>query len=76
MADPDLKTPENVPGPFYVDESCIDCDLCHETAPGLFARNEDEGRSFVARQPASPEEEDLCREALDSCPVEAIGDDG
>ncbi|WP_165243964.1 ferredoxin [Paludisphaera soli] len=76
MADPALRTPENASGRFYVDENCIDCDLCHETAPGVFARNEDEGRSFVARQPASPEEEALCREALESCPVEAIGDDG
>jgi len=75
MADPAIRSPENAAGRFYVDESCIDCDLCHETAPGHFARNEDEGRSFVARQPRTPEEEALCREALDACPVEAIGED-
>lgn len=33
MADIDEKTPLNVPGKFYVDSSCIDCDLCRETAP-------------------------------------------
>ncbi|AMV37117.1 ferredoxin [Planctomyces sp. SH-PL62] len=76
MADLALKSPENATGRFYVDENCIDCDLCHETAPGVFARNEDEGRSYVARQPQTPEEEELCREALESCPVDAIGDDG
>ena len=38
--------------------------------------NEDEGYSFVYKQPESPEEEELCREALEECPVEAIGDDG
>ena len=25
---------ENVTGKFYVDNQCIDCDLCRETAPG------------------------------------------
>ena len=76
MADLTNKSPENVPGRYYVDETCIDCDLCHETAPGLFARNEEEGRSFVARQPQNPAEEALCAEALEGCPVDAIGDDG
>jgi ferredoxin len=28
------------------------------------------------KQPSSPEEEALCREAMESCPVEAIGNDG
>lgn len=76
MADLAMKTPENASGRFYVDENCIDCDLCHEIAPGVFVRNEDEGRSYVVRQPQSPEEDELTREALESCPVEAIGDDG
>ena len=43
MADIDEKTPLNVPGKFYVDSSCIDCDLCRETAPENFGRDEDEG---------------------------------
>src|ERR1700750_2435941 len=33
MADPANKYPENVSGPYYVDDQCIDCDLCRETAP-------------------------------------------
>ena len=33
MADRMDKVPENVPGRFYVDATCIDCDLCRETAP-------------------------------------------
>ncbi|PYL19449.1 MAG: ferredoxin, partial [Verrucomicrobia bacterium] len=28
------------------------------------------------KQPESPEEEALCKEAMEGCPVEAIGNDG
>jgi ferredoxin len=76
MADPANKLPENVPGRFYVDDQCIDCDACRETASEFFRRNEDKGYSYVYRQPKTPEEEALCQEAKEGCPVEAIGDDG
>ena len=76
MADRDDKLPDNVPGRFYVDGQCIDCDLCQQTAPLNFERNDAEGFSYVIRQPETTEELELCREALDECPVEAIGDDG
>ena len=59
-----------------MDVQCIDCDVCRVTAPANFQRNEAQGYSFVFRQPASAEEEAQCQEAMDSCPVEAIGDDG
>ena len=36
MADVANKFPQNVPGRFYVDDQCIDCDLCRETAPANF----------------------------------------
>jgi ferredoxin len=76
MADFHQRVPENRPGRFYVDATCIDCDLCRETAPGHFSRQDDEGHSFVARQPCTPEEEEACLAALEECPVEAIGADG
>ena len=76
MAEKDEKWPENVKGKFYVDEQCIDCDLCRETAPDYFTRNEDGGYSFVHKQPDTSEGEELCMEALEGCPVEAIGEDG
>lgn len=76
MADPSIKVPENVPGPFYVDATCIDCDLCRETAPRNFVRNDHDRRSFVTHQPGSDEEEAACQAALEECPVEAIGRDG
>jgi len=76
MADKNDKRPESVPGKFYVDSQCIDCDLCRETAPAFFTRQDDGGYSYVFKQPESPEEEALCKEAMEGCPVEAIGNNG
>ena len=70
------KLPESVPGTFYVDRQCIDCDVCRDTAPANFTRNDEGQYSYVCRQPATPEEQAACAEALTSCPVEAIGDNG
>ena len=76
MADKNDKRPESVPGKFYVDSQCIDCDLCRETAPANFKRDDDHGHSFVFKQPENEAEAILCREAMEGCPVEAIGEDG
>jgi len=76
MADIENKYAENVAGQFYVDEECIDCDLCRETAPDNFTRSENGGYSYVFNQPTTLEEDALCREAMEGCPVEAIGDNG
>ena len=76
MADIANKYPDNVTGKYYVDNQCIDCDLCRETAPNNFKRNDDGGYSFVFKQPDTPEEQAQCNEAKEGCPVEAIGDNG
>ncbi|RLE25718.1 MAG: ferredoxin [Acidobacteria bacterium] len=76
MADLDDKVEGSVGGKYYVDASCIDCDVCRTTAPNNFQANEDEGFSFVFKQPGNDEEEEQCEEAMEACPVEAIGDDG
>jgi ferredoxin len=76
MADRRDRVSESVPGKYYVDSQCIDCDVCRVTAPANFERQEDKGYSYVSRQPATPEEEARCQEAMDCCPVEAIGNDG
>lgn len=75
MANKAAKYPDNAPGKFYVDDTCIDCDACRATAPDNFMRNEEGGYSFVSKQPENPEEEQLCKDAMEGCPVEAIGDD-
>jgi ferredoxin len=76
MADVANKYPENIAGKYYVDNQCIDCDLCRETAPDNYKRNDDGGYSFVYKQPTTPDEEARCKEAKEGCPVEAIGDNG
>ncbi len=76
MADNTDKVEGSVDGQFYVDSNCIDCDLCRQTAPENFERNEDEGFTFVNKQPENDDEEQACRDALEECPTEAIGDDG
>ena len=76
MAEKENKYEDNAAGKYYCDEECIDCDLCRETAPENFKRNEDGGYSFVYKQPENSEEEALCVEAMEGCPVEAIGSDG
>ncbi len=76
MANKSNRFPENVSGKFYVDDQCIDCDLCRETAPDYFRRNDDGGFSYVYKQPTDQEGIDQCMEALEGCPVEAIGNDG
>lgn len=76
MANHDDKVPENVEGRYYVDSQCIDCNLCREIASNNFAHQEEAGYAYVCKQPSGDEEESQCAESKDSCPVEAIGDDG
>ena len=76
MADKNLKTPENVPGKFYVDNTCIDCDMCRNIAPAIFKRHDDGGYSYAFKQPATVEELAQAEEARVSCPTETIGNDG
>lgn len=76
MADIANRYAENVTGKFFVDNQCIDCDLCRETAPNNFTRNDDGGFSYVYKQSENEDEEKQCKEAMDNCPVEAIGNSG
>jgi ferredoxin len=76
MADKNSKNPENVPGRFYVDDSCIDCDMCRTNAPKFFKRNDEGSYSYVYRQPQTPEEITEAEEAREGCPTDTIGNDG
>ncbi|MEK2689900.1 ferredoxin [Bdellovibrio sp. GT3] len=76
MADKSQKWNENKPGKVFVDQSCIACDACVLTAPKNFSMHEEDGHAFVSKQPESPEEQELVKEAIEGCPVEAIGNDG
>lgn len=74
MAEPSERYAKNVEGRYYVDESCIYCDLCRETAPTVFAEDKAAGLAYVFKQPETDEEFELARESLEGCPTESIGD--
>ena len=76
MADKNARFKQNVPGKYYVDDSCIACDACCVEAPRFFAMNDNEGHAFVKVQPQNPEEIKEAENALAACPVEAIGNNG
>ncbi|MBI5368128.1 MAG: MBL fold metallo-hydrolase [Planctomycetes bacterium] len=73
MASPARRLGENAPGEFFVDDSCIDCDLCRGLAPEVVARDEGKGQSVVRRQPGTGEERARAAAALVSCPTASIG---
>jgi ferredoxin len=76
MADKNQKFPQNSEGMFYVDDQCIACDACVVEAPNFFTMNDEEGHAFVKFQPTNDIEIKNCFEALEACPVEAIGSNG
>ena len=64
---------ENAEGELFVDSSCIDCDLCRQLAPAVFARSHRRGQSYVARQPGGDAERHRALMALVTCPTSSIG---
>lgn len=70
---------ENAPGKYYVNQNCIGCTLCSEIASHNFRINTNEEldviHSYVCRQPEGIREEELCAEAMASCPADAIGNE-
>lgn len=74
MADPKERFEKNVEGKYYVDVTCIYCDLCRAVAPTVFAEDKDSGIAYVLKQPETDEEHELAREALEGCPTASIGD--
>lgn len=71
MANPKHSYPDNVGGDFFVDDTCIDCDLCRQIAPSVFQEASD--HSFVFHQPADAAETQRAAMALVACPTGSIG---
>ena len=53
-----------------VNDSCTGCGLCADTCPEVFELDGDMAKVIVDPVPEAAVES--CREAADSCPVEAI----
>ena len=71
MASREQAVPENVPGPYFVDTTCIDCDTCRQLAPSTFGEAGD--YSFVQLQPRGDAERQAAARALVACPTGSIG---
>jgi len=71
MANVKKSVPENVPGDFFVDSTCIGCDACRQIAPAVFAEAGE--TSFVKKQPNSAADRRRALQALLSCPTGSIG---
>ncbi|HYW70035.1 MAG TPA: ferredoxin, partial [Pyrinomonadaceae bacterium] len=71
MANLALRLPENVPGDFFVDSTCIDCDACRQIAPRTFAEAPE--ASIVYQQPETDSETTRAMMALVACPTGSIG---
>ena len=74
------KHPQNVAGKYWIDcYNCLAHGICADLAPNNF-RYDEEGEvswsHFVYKQPETEEEERQCHEALMSCPMAVIHDDG
>jgi glyoxylase-like metal-dependent hydrolase (beta-lactamase superfamily II) len=65
------RLPENVPGDFFVDSTCIDCDTCSQLAPDIFRDHGDQ--CSVHRQPETDDDVKLAMMALVACPTGSIG---
>jgi ferredoxin len=52
------------------EETCIGCGLCAETCPEVFEMNDDKALVNVDEVPEDVME--ICKEATENCPVEAI----
>jgi glyoxylase-like metal-dependent hydrolase (beta-lactamase superfamily II)/ferredoxin len=74
MADIKKAVPENVPGDFFVDTTCINCDTCRQLARSTFKDQGD--HSFVSGQPQSEDEQRAATRALLCCPTGSIGTRG
>ena len=71
MASLQQRLPENVPGDFFVDSTCIDCDTCSQLAPEIFRDHGDQ--CSVYKQPETPAEIKRAMMALVACPTGSIG---
>src|SRR5688572_13455088 len=71
MADARRAYPENISGDFFVDDTCIDCDLCRQIEPAVFS--ERSGHSVVHHQPKSAAQTRKAAMALVTCPTGSIG---
>jgi len=70
------RYPLNVPGKYYINDQCLDCDLCRETAPNNIRRDDRTGYSYVFKQPTTEVEIAAVEEGVAGCPTAGVSNDG
>lgn len=70
--DDQRKLPNNSPGPYFTTDKCDGCAYCASVAPDNFEYDKPTNTYYVGQQPEDPDEEELVREAMEDCPVDAI----
>ncbi|AUX24788.1 MBL fold metallo-hydrolase [Sorangium cellulosum] len=73
MARFEERLPENAPGDYFVDRTCIDCDVCRQIAPTVFKQAPAARQAIVFHQPEGPDEHLRAAMAMVSCPTASIG---
>jgi hypothetical protein len=78
MADNTHKLPENVPGPWYVDDTCTPCRVCLDVplADQFLKYNDGETYVYFYKQPEGDEEIIAANVTMAICPQNAIGSAG
>jgi glyoxylase-like metal-dependent hydrolase (beta-lactamase superfamily II)/ferredoxin len=68
------RHPGNVAGTWFVDTTCINCDVSRQCAPSIFSEQDEQ--SVVVRQPETADELREATRALLACPTASIGVEG
>ena len=76
MSDLSERYEDNVPGKFYTNKNCVLCNECFDIAPAHFKMADAGDHIIVHAQPTTAEGDALCQEAMDGCPMDAVGNDG
>lgn len=76
MANPADRWEDNTAGTWFVDKQCILCSVCATVAPDNFRESDAGDHDVVFKQPENDQEIAQCKDAMEQCPVEAIGNNG
>jgi ferredoxin len=72
MEDDATKLPKNAEGKYYTTDECDGCAYCAAVAPDNFEFDKPTNTYYVGKQPVDVEEEELVRDAMEDCPLDAI----
>ena len=60
---------------YIVNQNCIGCGVCEGVCPEVFSMNS-QGLAEAIDEDVAPSDEEAAAEAMESCPVDAIEEDG